>query len=118
MFVNFTNHTSVNWSKEQLDEAKKYGEIVDVAFPNISPKANKEEIILLADEYVNKILALNPSCVLCQGEFCFSFNIINKLKEHHIKVLAACSDRVVEEESSESGTKKISYFKFVQFREY
>lgn len=118
MFVNFTNHASENWSKEQLLEAEKYGEIVDIAFPNISPEANKEDVLILVNEYANKILELEPSCVLCQGEFCFSYNVICKLKEHHIKVVAACSNRVVEEEISENGTRKVSYFKFVQFREY
>ncbi len=118
MFINFTNHISEKWGKEQLDEAKKYGEIVDVAFPNVSPEASKEEVDSLANEYVEKILSYHPSCVLCQGEFCFVYAVVNKLKEHNIKVMAACSERIVEEESTESGTKKTSYFKFIQFREY
>lgn len=118
MFINFTNHTSENWSKEQLDAAKKYGEVIDIAFPNISPEANRDEINQLADEYVSKILENNPTCVLCQGEFCFSYAVINKLKENNIKVVAACSERIVAEETSESGTRRISYFKFVRFREY
>lgn len=118
MFINLTNHTSENWSKEQLDAANEYGEILDLPFPNVFPEASKNEVNQLADEYINKILENTPNCVLCQGEFCFSYAVINKLKEKNIKVVAACSNRVVAEETTESGTRRISYFKFVQFREY
>ena len=118
MFINLTNHASENWSKAQLEAAKEYGEIIDLQFPNVSPEASKEEIDLLANEYLDEILECETTCVLCQGEFCFSYALINKLKEHHVKVVAACSERIVEEETSASGTRRISYFKFVQFREY
>ena len=38
MFINYTNHPSASWGEKQTDEAKKYGEIVDMPFPNISPQ--------------------------------------------------------------------------------
>ena len=37
MFINYTNHPSASWGEKQTDEAKKYGEIVDMPFLNISP---------------------------------------------------------------------------------
>lgn len=38
MFVNVSNHSSKMWSAEQLAATSKYGEIVDVQFPNIEPQ--------------------------------------------------------------------------------
>lgn len=32
MFINYTNHPSASWGEKQTDEAKKYGEIVDMPF--------------------------------------------------------------------------------------
>lgn len=34
MFINLTNHPSDKWSKEQLEAARKYGEVVELVFPN------------------------------------------------------------------------------------
>lgn len=67
---------------------------------------------------MHEITDKEPDCVLCQGEFCLSYAVIECLKAEKIKVVAACSRRVVEEISMATGTKKISKFEFVQFREY
>lgn len=118
MFLNFSNHSSDKWSAEQLSASEMYGKVQDFAFPVIDPHMKKEEIDDLADTYVNDILKMNPSCVMCQGEFCFSYAVIKKLKANNIRVVAACSERVVEEQITDKETKKVSIFKFVQFREY
>ena len=44
MFINYTNHPSASWGEKQMDEAKKYGEIVDMPFPNISPQMTVQEL--------------------------------------------------------------------------
>lgn len=118
MFINFSNHNSSSWSDEQITAAKAYGNIEDLSFPSIDPKATKEDIQNLAVLYVNKIMSLSPACVMCQGEFCFSYAVINLLKERGIQVVAACSERVVQEEKIGNETKRVSIFKFIQFREY
>ena len=51
MLINLSNHPSSNWSGDQLDAAKKYGEIVDLQFPNISPDASSNQIAVLVNEY-------------------------------------------------------------------
>ncbi len=55
---------------------------------------------------------------MCQGEFCFSYAAASRLKERGYRIVAACSNRAVEEEmQGEQRIKKV-IFRFVQFREY
>ena len=118
MFLNFSNHASKNWSEEQSAAARKYGEIVDFPFPQVDSKASTEEVRKLAHHCVEQMIQMHPECVLCQGEFCLSYQVINELKQAGIKVVAACSDRKAEEIQIDNATRKVSYFVFVQFREY
>lgn len=118
MFVNLSNHSSNNWSNRQLEMAKKYGEIIDVSFPVIDPNMTKQKVYDLALSYLDKILALKPDCVMCQGEFCFTYEMINLLKEKNIRVVAACSERKTIEKIIDNKCEKVSVFEFVQFREY
>ena len=68
-FINYTNHPSINWSEAQLQAAKIYGEIIDMAFPEIDPHWDESQIYSLACNQVKEILALKPKAVLVQGEF-------------------------------------------------
>ena len=52
MFINFTNHASSMWSDYQIQEAAKYGEIVDIPFPAVEPDWSKEMIQSTADKYI------------------------------------------------------------------
>lgn len=113
-FINFTNHPSDKWDDKQTEAAEIYGKIIDVPFPAVNPKASEEDIKQLAKQCIEQIIKLQPSCVLCQGEFTLSFYVVNKLKLKGIKVVSACSERNVVEQ----GEKKIAVFRFVQFREY
>lgn len=114
-FVNFSNHPHEKWGKEQLSAAKEYGEVVSIPFPAVSPSASEQDIESLAREKVREILDKEPAAVLCQGEFTLVFRVVSLLKQHGIKVVAACTERVATE--LEDGTK-MSKFSFVQFREY
>lgn len=114
MFVNFSNHPSANWSDEQMTAAHQYGEIVDVSFPLVPPDADENEILMLADEQCSRILELDPEIVMCQGEFTLAYVVVRRLKAHGVRVVAACSDRVVEEH----GNQKTSRFCFVRFRDF
>lgn len=119
IFINHTNHPKEHWSAEQISAAKVYGEILDMAFPAISATATAQEIRELVKRNLKKILELKPAVVLCQGEFNYTFAMVEELKKLGIKVVAATSERVVAEEIlSDDSTQKISNFRFVQFREY
>ena len=113
-FVNFTNHASAGWCEKQITEAEYYGEIIDIPFPAVAPKAGKEEIVHLAGEMIEKILSYAPAAVLCQGEISLAYNVIKGLQEKGILVLAACSERKVEQFEN----KKQVIFEFERYREY
>lgn len=114
-FVNFSNHITENWSSDQVEEAEKYGKIVYVPFPNVSPLCDENEVSKLANEYVERILETDPRAVMCQGEFTLCFKVVSLLKKKGIKVFAACSERKVVEEAN---GKKTALFVFERFREY
>ena len=121
IFVNFSNHPSENWSNEQISAAKSIvsgGSIVDIAFPQVSGDADESEISRTADKYAKEIISLNPSAVMCQGEFGICLEIVTTLKNNGIKVLYSCSERKTVETVIENRTEKTSVFKFVRFREY
>ena len=119
MFVNCTNHRVENWSERQLEEARKYGDIVEVPFPNVSSNLCAKEVREIAYRLVEDIVELSPKAVMCQGEFTLTYSIVNELKKRDITVVAACSERRAVESMREDGTcEKKSIFEFVQFREY
>lgn len=118
LFINHTNHPSANWTLEQRQGAAAYGTIKDLPFPDIPPNSDVQQIKEYIQESANKILALNPAAVLCQGEFTYTYGLVKLLKEHGITVLAACSERVTHEDVRDNISRKISNFRFVKFREY
>lgn len=121
IFVNFSNHPSENWSNEQISAAKRIvsgDSIVDIAFPQVSGEADESEISRTADKYAKEIISLNPSAVMCQGEFGICLEVVTTLKNNGIKVLYSCSERKTVETVIDNITEKTSVFKFVRFREY
>lgn len=121
MLLNFTNHHSSKWSQTQWEAAiNQYETVKDFSFPNISPEYSKEEVVSLAREYVETIEEMKPDAVLCQGEFTFVYHVICLLKEKKIEVLAATSERCVNEvyDKEKDQIIKQTYFQFVQFRAY
>lgn len=118
-FINLSNHPSATWSEEQLSAASKYGKIIDINFPNITPEMSDIEINLLVSLYFNDIINYNVPTVMVMGEYIFTFRLITLLKSHNIKVLSSCSIRISSEFSNPDGTiTKKSIFKFAGFKEY
>ena len=107
MFINFSNHPSSMSGEKQKTEAEKYGLIEDLPFPAVSAHADRKAVQDLAEHYAAMIL-----------EFCLSYHVIERLKKAGVRVVAACSERVVEEVYGKMGTEKKSVFQFIQFREY
>ncbi len=116
MFINLTNHPSANWSLEQFKAAQGYGDIVDMPFPIIEPVFNKAEVDELADITVDSIIGLDSNPVVhVMGEMTFTYAVVERLKARGIVCVASTTERLVK--MTPDG-KKISEFKFVQFREY
>jgi hypothetical protein len=120
-FINITNHPAAKWSAEQLDSAKRYGNVVDIPFPQISPTATQDEIKKMAKSLAADICGTYQigDGALVQGEMTFTYVLVHELQARGIVCFAACSERVTEEVVNPDGTTtKRSTFKFVQFREY
>lgn len=119
MFINCSNHPSVNWTDDQKQAAKEYGEIIDIPFPNVRYDLTDDELDDLVEETVNIIMRHNPKAVMCMGEFVCCFRIVQKLKDNNIIVLASKTARVCKKVVNEDGsTTKTSWFDFKGFREY
>lgn len=118
-FVNFSNHPSVHWAEEQTKAALNLGTvIVDVPFPQVPADIDEHALDSLISESVDCILKKNPAVVLCQGEFTLSYGVIQKLLALDIPVVAACSNRVVQEIYTNNGSEKRVKYQFVRFRNY
>ena len=119
LFINHTNHPSAKWGTEQLAAAKQYGEVQDQPFPAINPHLDEGEVYKLAEAAAEKIINLAPAAVLCQGEFTYTFKLVELLKEAGITALSACSERVSTETIEKDGSiRRESSFRFVRFRRY
>ena len=116
MFVNLTNHPSEGWSEEQLAAAHEYGEIVDIHFPNIEPSFTSSMVNSLADVTVDTITAMGKDIVVhVMGEMNYTYAVVSRLKSWGITCLASTTERNI---ITMPDGKKVSEFKFVQFREY
>lgn len=118
MFINLTNHPSSGWSKEQLEAAQKYGEIVDLPFPNVDEQATETEINNLADDYlaiIKKKGKVQELTVHIMGEQTFCYALISKLQKEGIRCIASCTkhDTFINEQG-----QKVSTFHFTRFREF
>lgn len=57
VFINLSNHRSNNWDENQINEAKKYGEIIDIDFPVVNPLADEKVISDLVNKYYDIIIS-------------------------------------------------------------
>lgn len=116
LFINLSNHPSSGWEEEQLNAARAFGEIVDMAFPAVDPTATREQVQALAEQCVTDILALGGSeiTVHVMGEMTLTYHIVRQLEKHDIPCLASTTERIV----TDVDGKKVPTFNFVQFREY
>ena len=120
LLVNHTNHPVSTWPAAQLRAARElYGRVEDVPAPLLGADCSEAELAGMADRQVAAILAMNPAAVLCQGEYCYTYAVVSRLLRAGVTVLAACSERVVEESREEDGSiRRVSHFIFSRFRQY
>lgn len=117
VFLNLSNHPSVQWEAPQLAAAREYGIIEDMPFPAISPDATNEELMELAEKTAKKILQKvedTQVTVHVMGEMTFTYRLVSLLKAEGITCVASTTERIVEEKDG----LKTSEFRFVKFREY
>lgn len=117
MFINFSNHPSKKWGEQQLREAQRFGEVKDLPFPNVQPEWSSEEVNRLADEYAEILTKMGgENCTVhIMGEMTFTHAVVSRLKEQGIVCVASTTKRCAYETAD---GKKVSTFRFVQFRRY
>jgi len=116
VLVNFSENHSSSWSKEQLKIAKKlFGDVVDLKLPTVKPTLSKEEVQLLATNYVEQIFILNPKAVHLDGQGSFIVVIVQLLESFGIPCIESTFEKHIN--LSKKGDKSIEYT-FCQFREY
>lgn len=117
MVLNLSNHNSSTFLKKQKEEViRLYCKIEDMAFPSIQPLASLEEVQLMAEEYLQKILGFKDlKAVHLMGEMTFVYQLVKLLEKHQIPVIASTTTRNVVEHGDGSKTWK---FDFHQFRPY
>lgn len=117
IFINLSHHPSSGWSHEQLESARKYGDIVDMAFPQVEPLMTSNQIKALASKLVGLIMTYgNPTdiTVHVMGEMTLVYHIVSRLKRRGVRCVASTTERV----ATVVDGKNVSEFHFVQYREY
>ncbi len=118
LFLNVSNHPSVNWAEEQLNAALQYGEIEDLPFPNVDELGDEVCIEKMADDLFSQIMEKchGRECVVhLMGELTLTFAVLKKLQAVHVECVASTTKRIVTENSV--GEKTV-IFKFERFRKY
>ncbi len=126
MLINLSNHPSDKWDIKQTSASLTFKHVEDIPFPNVPPDASEEDIARLADEYLEKCLLLfqdyhetvgdgSEDAVHIQGEFTFTYRMVQLLKKHGITCIASTTNRIMHENPDGSRTYN---FEFVRFREY
>ncbi len=120
MLINLSNHPSTNWLPKQKNAARKYGNIIDITFPNVPPEYGMADIQEMAVCLLQDIIELREQyseesvTVHLMGEQTLCFALLIRLKEAGISCLASATQRIAVEE----GNIKKTIFNFVQFRSY
>ena len=115
-FISIMNHVL---TAEQLEQAKKLGEVTEVAFPNVSPYATSNEVEKIGDELISQISPETGDTIQVAGEPCLTCYVVTKLKESGHKVVTSTTERVSHEEVLADGSvRKTNVFRFIQFREF
>lgn len=120
LLVNHTNHPVSTWPPAQRRAAAGiYAQVVDLPAPLVTAECSERELEEMARTRAEEILAMQPTAVLCQGEYCYTYAVVSRLRQAGVTVLAACSERVVEESREEDGSiRRVSRFVFSRFRRY
>ena len=126
MLINFSNHPSDKWTDDQKNCAiALYGEVKDLPFPVVPTGAGKTEIITMADNLIDRILAMKAEiqeeeafAVMAQGEFTLTYAVVNRLRKLGITALSAVTERISTEEVVNGEVRKTAIFRFAGFREY
>lgn len=99
---------------------KRWGQVIDLPFPVISPMLTTAEVVVIAEEYKERCIDMlyrsrdEISAVHLMGEMVFCYRLVQSLKDAGVMVVASAAERDVHY----TNDVKNSIFNFVSFREY
>lgn len=119
LLVNLSNHPYKDWSEDQKKAAEKYGEVQDMAFPEIDPAMKidkiKKEIAAAQIDEIKNMCKERRVTVHIMGEMSYTFYVVSQLKAFGILCICSTSERDTDDLGG--GEKKVS-FHFKRFRDY
>ena len=119
LLVNLSNHPYKDWSEDQKKAAEKYGEVQDMAFPEIDPAIKidkiKKEIAAAQIDEIKNMCKERRVTVHIMGEMSYTFYVVSQLKAFGIRCICSTSERDTEDLGG--GEKKVT-FRFKRFRDY
>ena len=119
LLVNLSNHPYKDWSEDQKKAAEKYGEVQDMAFPEIDPAMKidkiKKEIAAAQIDEIKNMCKERRVTVHIMGEMSYTFYVVSQLKAFGILCICSTSERDTEDLGG--GEKKVT-FHFKRFRDY
>lgn len=128
LFINLSNHPSGQWDDPQRNAAMRYGQIVDLPFPEVPPEMGEDDVKTVAMNFYGKIRRLahkycngdsSQVTVMLQGEFTLVYILTKMLRADGIRVVSGCTERESRSvRNSDGSVRKVSVFRFVRFREY
>ena len=117
LFINFSNHPSEGWGEVQMAQAKRYGQVVDLPFPQVDPLMTSEQVRSLAGECVKDILDMGDPATMTvhvMGEMTLVFHVVTSLQKLGVHCVVSTTERI----ATETDFTKVSEFRFVTFRDY
>lgn len=119
LLVNLSNHPYKDWSEDQKKAAEKYGEVQDMAFPEIDPAMKidkiKKEIAAAQIDEIKNMCKERRVTIHIMGEMSYTFYVVSQLKAFGILCICSTSERDTEDLGG--GEKKVT-FHFKRFRDY
>lgn len=120
MLLNLSNHPYSSWANAQRRAAlEQYGEVRNMAFPQIPPEKDTDYVRQIVEAYefnIRKMAEENPGMTVhLMGELTFTHLLVNRLHKADIPCVASTSERILLQEAN---VKKKSHFNFVRFRRY
>lgn len=119
MLLNISNHSSKNWKPEQNKAAEQYGRVIDIPYPDLKPEWDCQKIVVCARDCFDLCKEMigqekELSAVHLTGEPVFCSVLSQLLMREEYKCITSTSER----KAMVKNGIKISYYKFVCFRNY
>lgn len=118
LLLNLSNHPYDAWDDAQKQAAQPYGECRDMEFPQVDPTVDTDQIIQMADKYVDEIAEMSRQydvTVHVMGEMTFTYRVVTRLTALGIRCICSTSRR--DTYINDKGDKVVS-FHFRRFRDY